>query len=351
MLVEVVHATRDSFQPTIVAAGTVQAAQEVLLNPQVSGRVVEHAPEFVPGGYVEEGQTLLRIDPTDYRNTLKQRQGALRQVMADLELEMGRQDIAEEEYALLDRELSRENAALVLREPQLEAVRGRIRAAEASVAQAELDLRRTTIKAPFNAHILSRDVNVGSQVSVSDTLAHLVGVDVFWVAVAVPLDKLRWVSLPESPKGEGSRVELRNRTAWPEGAVRRGHVYRLIAALGERTRMARILIEVPDPLARRTTPSPEGPPLMIGEFLEASIHGKELVDVVRLDRDFLRKGDTVWTMEGGRLRIRKVEVVVRDPVYAYLSRGLDEQHQVVTTNLATVTEGARLRVEKPGLKE
>lgn len=345
MLVDAVPAERGTFRPVIVGMGTVEPERDVVLSPQVSGQIVERAPEFVPGGFVLEGEVLLRIDPEDYRNALQQRRGELRQALTDLEIEEGRQYVARQDYELLDRELPEERKALVLREPQLAAAQQRVEAARAAVAQAELELRRTRVEAPFSAQVLRRDVNVGSRVSPGDALGRLVGLDRYWVAVDVPLSRLRWLSFPGGSGEQGSRVRVRNRTAWAEGAFREGRVDRLVGSLGERTRMARVLVTVPDPLARGGDAGPDTPILMVGEYLEARIEGEPLEDVIRLDRHHVRNDDTVWVMEDERLRIHEVEVALRDERYAYVAAGLDAGDLVVTTNLATVVEGARLRVE------
>jgi RND family efflux transporter MFP subunit len=347
MLVEVTGVEHGTFHPTIEAMGTVEPSQDILLSPQVGGEVIRRAPAFTPGGYVRAGETLLQIDPSDYEHALRQRQSALSQAVADLDIEMGQQAVAQHNYQSFNDTLPDENEALVLRKPQLDVARAQVEAARAAVAQAELALQRTTVKAPFDAHILSRNVNLGSQVSPGDNLGRLVGLDTYWVAVSVPLSELRWLSIPEGGQANGSEVRIRNPTAWDEGEYREGHLYRLVGALEDQTRMARVLVSVPDPHAYRADDA-DAPPLIIGSFVEAHIRGKAIADVVRLDRDYLRNDETVWVMEDGRLRIRDVDIVFRDADYAYINGGLRAQDQVVTTNLTTVADGARLRLEGSG---
>jgi len=344
MLVDVTDVERGTFRPTIVAMGTVEPAQDITLSPRVSGEILERSPKFTPGGFVKKGEILLQIDPADFENTLQQRQSELRQAIADLEIEMGRQDVARKDYQLLDETLSPENEALVLRKPQLNSARANVESARAAVEQAELELQRSSIKAPFDAHILRRNVNVGSQVAPGDNLGRLVGLDTYWVATTVPLSKLRWLSFPDSEGEMGSEVRIRNRTAWPEEAYRTGYLYKLVGTLEEQTRMARVLVAVPDPLAYRND-STDVPALMIGAFVEARIRAREIPDVIRLERDYIRKDGTVWIMEEGKLRIRGVDIVFQDAEYAYITSGLNDTDQVVTTNLTTVVDGAPLRVE------
>ncbi len=342
MLVDVTTAERGTYHPTIQAMGTVEPAQDINLSARVNGEVLELSKSFTPGGYVEKGDTLLQIDPSDYRHTLQQRQSELSQASSDLTLEMGLQEAAQKEFKTYGDSLSEENRARVLRKPQLKAAKARVQSAEAAVEQAKLNLRRTTVRAPFDAHILSRNVNVGSQVAAGDNLGRLVGLDEYWVEATVPVSSLQWISIPDN-NSEGAKVRLQNRTAWPDDTYRTGSIHKLLGSLGQQTRMARILISVPDPQGYHS--DADVPRLMIGSFVEANIRAEQLADVIRLNRDYIRENETVWVMQDGQLDIRDVSILFRDSQYAYINNGLNENDKVVTTNLSTVTDGAPLRLE------
>ena len=43
--------------------GVVEPARELILSPRVSGQIIGMDPQFIPGGLVEEGHELVRIDP------------------------------------------------------------------------------------------------------------------------------------------------------------------------------------------------------------------------------------------------------------------------------------------------
>lgn len=345
MLVEVTEAQRGNYTPVIRAMGTVKPARDITLQPRVSGEIIKRSPAFTPGGFVEKGEVLFKIDPADFKNTLDQRKSELRQAIAEMEIEMGRQDVARRDFELLDETLSTDNEELVLRKPQLNSARAAVESARAAVEQAGLELQRTTIKAPFDAHILSREANLGSQVTPSDTLGRLVGMDAYWVIAVVPLAQLRWIEFPENDDEAGAPVQVRNRTAWPEDLYREGRVHKLLGNLEEQARMARVLITVQDPLARENA-SPDTPKLMIGSYVEARIQAREITDVIRISRDYLRKDETVWVMKDGALDIRDVEITFKDVDYAYISGGLEEGERVVASDLSTVVDGAGLRVEE-----
>lgn len=345
MLVDIETVEMGDYRPIIAVAGTVEASQDIILGPRVSGEVTSLAPGFTPGGTVRKGTLLLQIDPSDYRHVLEMRKTELAKVESDLALEMGRQDVAKKDYQLFDDTLARGNEALVLREPQLKATKAAVEAARVAVSQADLNLSRTTIRAPFDAHIISRNVNIGSQVAPGETLGRLVGLDTYWVIVTVPVSKLPWLRFPEEGRYKGSKVKIRNRTAWKPGVFRTGYLLKLIGALDDQTRMARALVVVDDPLANRG--ENQGlPPLIIGSFVEVRIEGEAIPDVVRLSRDYLRNDSTVWVMQDSLLFIRDVEIVFTDAEFTYIKNGLMDGDSVVTTNLTTVVDSARLRLEQ-----
>lgn len=347
MLVDVVTASSGNFTPTVVATGTVQAAKDVVLSPQVGGEVISISENFIPGSFVKKGEILLRINPADYRNTVLLRKSDLELAKSNLSIEMGRQDVARKDFELVGQEMSEENRALVLREPQLESAKANVEAARAAVNQAELDLQRTIIRAPFDAHVISRNTNVGAQVAPGTEIGRIVGMDEYWVVANVPMGKVNWLTFSDGRARTGSEVKIYSNN-WSDGQHREGSLFRLVGALDAQTRLARVLISVADPLVRKASMDTL-PPLMIGAFVECHIRAREIPDVVRLDRDYLRQGGTVWVMDAGKLRIREVEIVFEDARYAYIREGLSGNERVVTTDLSTVVEGSDLRTEEEAI--
>lgn len=338
MLVDVIEVDRGTHRPEIVAQGTVEPARDIVLRPQVGGRVTSITTAFTPGSHVEKGDLLLEIEAADYRNTLEQRESALEDAKAELTAAKGRHEAAKAEYERFGEDLPPDQRERVLRTPQLEAAKQRVRAARAAVEQAKLDLSRTSIEAPFDAHILRRGANVGSQISPDDDIGRLVGTDTYWVRIDLPLSKVRWVSVGEE---SGSRVRVRNKQAWPEESSREGRLYKKVGSLDGETRMIGVLAKIEDPLGL----DGDQPSLTIREFVEATIEGNTIEDAVRLDRDYVREDDTVWIMKEGKLRVQDVEIAVRNSEYAYVTGGLESGAKVVTTNLSTVRDGAPLRLE------
>jgi RND family efflux transporter MFP subunit len=326
--------------------GQVMPAREVTLGSRISGEVINQSEAFTPGRRVSMGAELLRIDPADYEAILLQRRSELQQAKADLAIEQGQQAVARQEFELLGEDIEAVNDALILRKPQLEQARAQVAAAEAAVKQAELNLARTRIRAPFPAQVLSREVTLGSQVSAGQSLGRLVGTGQYWIEATVPLSKLRWLAFNDDPDSAGAPVTLHHDTVWPNGQTREGKLTQLVGELDGNARMARVLITVEDPLA--LDQSAGKPPLILGAIMQVNIEGQPLEDVIRLERSLVRRNDTVWVMEDRKLAIRDVKIAFHDQNYAYIQAGLENGDQVITNELASVVSGARLRLEGDG---
>jgi len=337
-LVETVVAERGTYRPRLRALGVVQAAQDVILSPSVRGQVVRVLPELVPGGRVRAGEELLRIDPADFEFQVQARESELLQVEAELAVEEGLQIVARQEYELLGEGIDPANRSLVLREPQIASIRARLAGARSALAQARLQLERATVVAPFDGQVLQRSVDVGSQVAPGDRLARIVGGNEYWIQASLRLSDLFWLRFPERSEA-GANVRVRLATAWPEGVYREGTLATRIGTVDDDSRLANILVTVPDPLGLES----DGPALILGTIVQLEIEGLPIQDVVRLDRDLVRQGETVWVMVDDALVIRQAELAYSDAEHAYVVSGVEPGEHVVATDLATVSNGLALR--------
>lgn len=339
-LVDTITVEYGTFSPALSVLGTVRPAQQISLRPRVNGQVMELSSEFVPGGMVKKGDLLLSIDPADFDNAVSIAESQMQQACARMEIEQARQRLAKKELELLEGSIDEANRGLVMREPQIASIKAEVASAKASVARAKLDLDRTKIYSPFDAQVLSRSVNVGSQVGSNSDLGQLVGLEEYWVMASIPIRSLRWVQFPKPDSDvAGSKVTLRNVDAWGEDVTREGRVSRLIGSLDESTRLARVLVIVDDPLGR----SNGAPPLILDSLLDTEIEAKAMKNVVRLDRNFVRDEDRVWVKKDGKLDIREVQIDFRDGDNVYISDGLDDGDEVVVSTLATPAAGIGLK--------
>jgi RND family efflux transporter MFP subunit len=342
-LVTVETVARGEHTPRIEAFGEVHPEHEVALQPRVNGSVLETTEALEPGNLVERDELLLRLDPADFALAVEQRKAELEEARAQLRLEEGNQVVARQEYEMLDEPVSDEEKALMLRQPQMQQARARVSSAQSALAQARLNLERTRLRAPFAGVVLGREVSRGARVSRTTTVARLAATDAYRVELSVPVSQLPWINLPRRD-GEASSVNLYQDGAWPTGARRRGRVLRVRGDLGETGRMARLLVRVPDPLAR-TDANKGKPALLLDAFVRASIRGRALANVIALDRAWLRSDNQVWVMNADdELDIRDVDIALRSGGTVYVRGGVRDGERVVTSSIEVPAEDMPLRV-------
>jgi RND family efflux transporter MFP subunit len=349
-LVETLPLSLKNHQTTIYTMGNVIAAQSVNLTPRISGLVISVSPNFVEGGLLKKGDSLVELDPTDYLLTIKQSENEVAKAQYNLKLEQGQQTIVQRESQLLGSELHGQSEELVLRKPHLQLAKAALVAAEANLKQAQLNLERTKPTAPFNAIITARNANVGAWMPAFSTgtpLAKLVGTDAFWVNVSVPMDKLRWLSIPEiNGSKKGSEAKITYQSAWGNGVYRQGTIKRLQAEIEPEGRMAKVLVEVDDPLCQKVENKTK-PPLMLGTYVQVALNGGLLQDVVVLPETALHDGKTLWLLnEKHELAFVNVEPVWTENGKIYLSQTtLPPNSVVITSDLAAPMEGMALRTK------
>src|SRR5690606_14044571 len=194
-MVEVVQVSAATRAAQIAGNGRVEAARQLTISPQLSGRLTNVAPELVVGARVREGQVLARIDARDYQSAVAREQNTVAAAQRDLEVEKARARASEREWELLGdgKNAEPDAAALVRREPQREAAQANLKAAKSAVSKAKADVSRTVIKAPFDATVLSEQVEEGQFVSIGAQLATLMATEEVWIRIAVPVESLAWI--------------------------------------------------------------------------------------------------------------------------------------------------------------
>ncbi|GAB6140433.1 hypothetical protein JCM14076_11620 [Methylosoma difficile] len=346
-LVDVLQPKAADFQTTIEVMGNVIASQSVNLTPRISGMVIGIGANFIEGGLLKEGEQLVELDPTDFLLAIKQSENDLAKARYNLQVEQGQQAIVRREFQLLGQDLKAQEQDLVLRKPHLQAAQAAVAAAEASLKQAHLNLERTKPVAPFNAIITTRNANLGAWMSAFSTgtpLAKLVGTDTFWVNVSVPVDKLRWIKIPGINSQQGSPVKISYETGWGKDVYRDGVVKRLQAELEPEGRMAKLIIEIDDPLVLKAA-NKKLPPLMLGTYVRVDIPGTVLKDAIELPDAIVHDGQYLWLLTPEQtLDIHPIQPLWHDHGNIYLSKAqLPEGAKVIISDLSAPVQGMALR--------
>ena len=342
-LVQVVDVRPEAERILVPAMGTVIPAQEIVLESRVAGEIVSIHREFTVGGHLKKGSEVLQIDPQDYELALTLAKARVKDAESKLKILKAEASAAKDEWRVINRNQAGKNnkpSPLLIKEPQLTAAQAMLIAEKADVKKAQLNLARTKISAPFNAMVRKKQVDIGSQVSGQDQLAELVGTDEYWIQASMPVDRLNWIMIPRNSGEPGAKVRIFYRN----GIELTGTVIKLLGELEVEGRMARVLVEVKDPLGLNNAEN-KHPPLLIGEYVRIEIEGRQLKNVYRIPRTALRDNTRIWLVSNdGKLEIRTVETLWRDAQSVLLADGLQPGEQLIVSDLSKPVNGMPLQV-------
>lgn len=340
-LVRVLNVSPRTVQLSTLTHGTVVPRTESELVPEVSGRIISISPAMVSGGFFSEGEVLISIDPLDYEDALEQAKAGLTRSQSDLA------NARTAHKRQLD--LARKQSTSV---SQRDDALNRLRIAEATLrearvkrSRAERDLVRTRLIAPYDGRVRKEKVDVGQFINRGTSVATIYATDIAEVRLPIHDEELAYLDLSllahnmdiEDPV----KVTLRARFAG-DNHEWQGKVVRTEGELDPRTRMINVIAQVALPYA----PVNDRPPLSIGLFVEAEIHGKQVDNVVVLPRSALRGANQVYVVDNdNRLRFRDIDVlrIVADQVY--IKGGLQPGERVCISALENALDGMSVRLQ------
>lgn len=345
--VQVMRARPGAQEITVTAMGEVKPAHELVVQPEVPGRVIDRSDNLIPGGIVQKGEVLVRIDGRDQTAVLAAQRAALAQAQLSLADERTRKEVAVSEWGKQVSGLDKESADFALREPHAESAKASLASAREQLARAKRDLGRTAVRAPFDAVVREVSVEPGQVAGTQTRLATLVNVDRYWVEVAVPVANLAHLDIPgvnvAGLRGSPARVI---HEAGPGVTIeRQGYVERLLTGVDSRGRLARLLIAVEDPLALGTELQSRPLPLLLGSFVRVELGGQPIDQGVKIPRTALVDGKFVWLVADSKLTRREITVLWRD-AKSVIAQGFQGGESVLVTPLAAPTEGMEVIVDE-----
>ena len=167
--------SRGDIVDAVSATGTLEAVETVEVGTQVSGVVRELNADF--NSIVRKGQVIARLDPQLIQTQIEQQSANV--LRAEADLDRLKVSLADAEQKLeRAQQLNARNliprTELETAEVNVEAAKAQVKAAEASLTQARAQLRNqrvnlayTTITAPIDGIVISRNVDAGQTVAAS----------------------------------------------------------------------------------------------------------------------------------------------------------------------------------------
>jgi RND family efflux transporter MFP subunit len=344
LAVETQTIVSDDYQVRLQSYGTIQPKTRSVLVAQVSGQIVSINPNVRDGGFFETGDVLLAIDPRDYEADVSIAEAVLMDARQALAEEEARSVQAAEDWQRLGNE--GDAPALVLRVPQLEAAKARVKSAASGLRKAQLDLERTRIVAPFGGRVLRKFVGLGQVVSVNSQLAEIYATDTVEIRLPLRNRDLPFIDLPEVYRFAGQnpddelpvvvRSDLTGPNSWE------GRLVRTEGAIDESARQLHVIAEIEDPFGKANE---FHDPLKIGQYVTAELPGRTVSDAIVVPNNTIYQGSYVYVVEEGLLRRRNIDVAWQDDAEAIVAEGLQVGDELVITPLGQVTSGIRVTTE------
>lgn len=333
--VAVQSTTPSSYESEVVGYGEAHSKYQLTFTSEVSGRVQTISESFESGMVVKKGTVLASVDKTSYQQAVAQAKASVAQAKLDY-LEEQRQG----EQAKLEWQRSgltgEPDSPLVLREPQLANAKATLENAEQELKKARHDLNNTVIKAPFDALVVSRDIQPGSYVQTGTQVATLYSIDS--VEVEIPLSEEQWSSLPvfdnSTLKADKWPVTLTTsdlRFEW------QGYVVRTEQHLSSETRQRSLVVAVDEPLEKGTHLYP-------GTFVKATIAGASLENLWELPSSAISQQGELWLVNNeGLLNKVSADVKFAKQDSVYVTPVTESDAQVVKRPLSSFQNNMKVQ--------
>lgn len=393
ILVQTEKITRRNLTELIVATGRIQAVTKVVINPEVSGEIVELPVR--DGQAVQRGDLLVRIRPDPYIASRNSAQAGLQTALAGIALARAQLSKAQADFdrlkPLFDQQIASDadfinaRTALEVAQAQLESSGHQADQARAALVRAEEDLAKTTIVAPIGGTVVSLKSERGERVVGTAMMA---GTEIMTIADLNEMEArvdVGEVDIPLVQIGQQARLEVdsfRDRkfaglvTEIANAAKSQG-----LGTQAEATKFE-VRIRVQDkerfrpgmsvtaevetryrtnviavPIQSVTTRLPTN--AVTGQKPGAKAPPKEeetdgLIDERRRPKEAVKPVEVIFTVADGRAVMRPVTRGINDDSYSEITEGAAEGAEVVTGGFRAINrelEHGKLVKRDEGRKE
>ena len=327
---------------TIYAQGVVEPLTASELITQVNGRVAWVSPNFNAGGFFKQGEPLVKLESEDYEARVGLAEA--REVRALAEFEHATFELKRMRALVKDQLVSQAMLENAVRQTRL--TEAALKEAQINLDQAERDLDRTELRAPFDAIVRSKAVDLGEFVSMGKPLAQLFAADGFEVRLPVLDTQLAYLNLPSSieataPLNSANLPSVRLSAQYAGAAASwDAQLVRSESEIDRRSRMVTLVARVSG-----TRNALSANPLPVGAFVNAEIEGITLENAFQLPRSALRQDNQVLVVdEESRLRFREVSIARYEQDRILIQSGLREGDIVNISPIQAVVDGMEVSV-------
>ena len=379
LLVEVKPVQAEPVGLYVEAYGTVRPREALSLVAEVRGQVVGIDPVFEEGSFIPKATVLIQIDPRTYRLEVDRRKVQVKQAAAEIKrldqevinlkarLKIAKSDVtlAKNEYLrlkkLIDKKVISQSQLdkteqtylasqerlqalenqLALTKPSKEQLVAQRDMARVMLQEAQLDLERTAIIAPFDGWALEKVIEKGQHVNAGQYLGKIYNAGELEIEVRIPVKDFKWLpaNMEQNPSTHAEIFFESGETQY----TWKGHVARIKAQLDEKTRTLPVIIETDTTMSEAENDGNFR--LRPGMFVKVRIDGRKIDSAYVLPRHLVYPDDVVYLVKDDQLIIRPVNIVRSYKETVIIDEGLSDGELIITSPMSAATEGMRVRVQ------
>lgn len=383
----VISAPAVSFVPVAKGYGTVEPKRIWNAVAEVKGTIVFVHPELESGAIVKEDTVLLKIDPVDYQLVVAKLNAQIAEINATIqqlkvEEENGKESLAIElksiEFArkslarvqslrekdittedTLDREernvlrqqqtIQQIKNTLALVPSKLEAFNATLKVAEANLEQAQRDLVRTVIKAPFDCRIGAVHLEVGEFLAVGQQLFEAHGTDYVEIESLFRPDQMRNLLSIDKRKKLEQAINMESlRDVFDLSVIVRltsndwmatwsAEFDRIREVVDPRMRAISVIATVKNPY-EKIVPGIR-PALVLGMYCEVELRAPIIPETIVIPRSAVWDGGVYVVGSNNRLEKVEVDITLMQGNLAVVGSGLKKGQMVVVSDPSPAIEG------------
>ncbi len=344
--VRVIELSPQRLNLDIRSNGVVTSRVEARLVPEVTGKINWVNSKWHDGGFFKKGEPFFKIEKYQYENYVAKAKAQLAESKALYIQEQGMAQVAKQEWEKRNSSSKKSSDAagrsLALREPQYESAKARYEAALSDLKLAEINLKKTSVRAPFDGILLKKVADIGQFVSANQILGEFYAVDSAEVRVPLTQSNQHLIAIPSLQNKQSTPVEIHFKSK-AGVTVYSAELVRTESVLDEVTKVLYGIVRVTDPYQLKSKSSK--PALRIGSYVSILIPGRDIDGLYVLPPAVLRGGNRVYVVdENNTLRSKVVTLQSNYDGLTVVSSGLAGKVRLVSGRVGEAMEGRQVNV-------